>query len=88
MDKEVLQNRLDALHAELDRAEALDDDRREALRQSAKAIQARLEQAEKDPDDESLLDRLNEAVVQFEGTHPTLALAITQVINALVDIGV
>jgi len=88
MEKEKLDKLIDELHAQLDRAETLDDESRAALRQSAQELRARSERGNDDEADKSLLDRLNEAVVQFEGTHPELALAITQVITALVDIGV
>lgn len=88
MNKEKLENLLNELLAELDRAESVDEELRAALRRSASEIRERLARGEGQGADGSVLERLNDAVVQFEGSHPALALAITQVINALVDIGV
>lgn len=90
MDKQKLETLLKELHAELGRAEAVDEASRAALHDLSKEIRDLLKRGEHErrAGYRSLLDRLNESIVQFEGAHPTLALAITQVINALVDIGV
>ncbi len=90
MDKQKLEQLLNELHAELGRAEPVDDDSRAALRRLSKEIQELLRRSERERVDRyrALLDRLNGDIVHFEGSHPRLALAITQVINALVDIGV
>lgn len=90
MEKQKLEELLNELHSELGRAQAVDEDSRATLRQLAKEIQEILKRSEAERADRyrSLLARLNDAVMQFEGTHPSLTLAIAQVINALVDIGV
>jgi hypothetical protein len=88
MDKDRLDKILADLHAEVERAQDLEDEQRARLRQSAREVQARIERGEKRPDDDSLSEQLKEAVLRFEASHPNLALAITQAITALVDIGV
>lgn len=90
MDKQELNEMLQQLRDELNRADSLDADSRETLRSLATDIQNLLDRAEGDQRGgyKSLLDRLGEVVGQFEVSHPKLALAITQAINALVDIGV
>ena len=89
MDKQHLNELLTRLHTELQRTDSMD----EATRTALQALQADIQTALNLPADErlgyqSLIDQLRASIVQFEGRHPTLALAITQAINALVDAGV
>jgi predicted component of type VI protein secretion system len=90
MDKQQLDELLKQLHAELSQTASVDVESREALRTLMNDIQGLLNRAEGEQAKsyQPLLDGLNRAVAQFEVSHPKLALAITQAINALVDIGV
>jgi GNAT superfamily N-acetyltransferase len=88
MDKRKLNDSLKQLHTELTQVEPTDETR-ETLQSLSGNVQKLIESDASEPTHyKSLLDQLNESIVQFEGTHPTLALAIGQAINALVDGGV
>ncbi len=88
MDKRKLDDSLKQLHTELNQAEPTEETR-ETLQALSGNVQKLIEAETSEPKHyKSLLDQLNESIIQFEGTHPTLALAITQAINALVDGGV
>lgn len=88
MDKRKLNDSLKQLHTELDKAEPTDETR-DALQSLSGNVQQLITAEPSEPVHyKSLLDQLNASIIQFEGTHPTLALAISQAINALVDGGV
>lgn len=86
MSRERLRETLNDLHGELERTDADDPEARERVRAAAEALDAWLEGAE-EPDD-SLGDRLREAVARFEGEHPTLAATLQRVVDALSDLGI
>ncbi len=90
MDKEHLDELLKQLHAELHQIDTMDEARRKILRDLMAEIQSLLKRsdAERRRGYRSLLEQLQRAIVHFEGSHPKAALAITQVINALVKLGV
>ncbi|HLF02147.1 MAG TPA: DUF4404 family protein [Anaerolineales bacterium] len=90
MNKPQLDELLKQLHAELQQVDTVDGASRETLHALQNDIQNLLDRAEGEQAKgyRPLLDGLNRAVTQFEVSHPKLALAITQAINALVDVGV
>ena len=88
MDKRKVNDSLKQLHTELNQAEPTEETR-ETLQALAGKIEKLIDsEAAEHKHYKSLLDQLNDSIVHFEGTHPELALAITQAINALVDGGV
>jgi Domain of unknown function (DUF4404) len=78
---------LKQLQDELTRVETDDEATKTTIRSMAVDVQKLIDE-EATGDHKSVLDQLNAAITQFEGKHPTVALAITQAINALVDGGV
>ncbi len=88
MNKRKLNDSLKQLHTELNQAEPTEETR-ETLQSLAGDVQKLIDsETDEHKHYKSLLEQLNESIVHFEGTHPRLALAITQAINALVDGGV
>jgi chromosome segregation ATPase len=86
---EHLRRRLAELHAELERAEALDGESRAALEEVMRDIQellARSEGARREH--ASLAERLREASRHFEDSHPTLTATLGRVVDALVALGI
>jgi hypothetical protein len=77
---------LKQLQAELNKVEADDADTQVVIRSLSDDLQKMID--DETGDHKSLLDQLNESITRFEGTHPKLALAITQAINALASGGV
>jgi hypothetical protein len=84
-----LRQMLEELHAELQRAQGLDDRSRELLDSALSDIEDLLQRAEepgKRP--ESIVERLREAVGAFEETHPALTEAVGRVVDTLASIGI
>lgn len=86
MREERLRETLAELRQELARTDAADHDARERVQAAAREIEAWLERAEA-PED-SLAERLREAVVRFEEDHPRLAATVQRVVDALADLGI
>jgi hypothetical protein len=81
-----LRETLAELRQELARTDAADHDARERVQAAAREIDAWLEHAEA-PED-SLGERLREAVVRFEEDHPRLSATLQRVVDALADLGI
>ena len=85
-----LSNKLEALHrqihTELDTIENIDDDKRRMLEHLLADIAGALERAEQQ--EPSLLSRLDEAVEEFQVSHPDLTTAIGQVLDSLSRSGI
>lgn len=92
MDKRPLHELLQALHTQLQQTppptEAADRELLEAVSQDIQALLAGSSAGERPARDESLRARLDEAVRRFEQTHPTLTLALGQLIDTLSRAGV
>lgn len=92
MEKRELRQRLEELHRELQEAEPIDPAALELLRKVMEDIRRQLEAAEQgseaDPESESLIDRLRDAVNDFEESHPALTDAAGRVIDTLARIGI
>lgn len=90
MDQEQLRERLEHLQAELQQVRAVDDDSRKALAHLVADVQALLDGTGEDapPRDLPLADRLQEGIQQFQGTHPTLTLAMERVLDTLSQTGI
>jgi hypothetical protein len=85
---EDLRRRLAELHAELERAEALDADSRAALEAVLRDIQGILARSGAQRGPASLSERLREAGRHFEGSHPTLTTVLGRVVDALAALGI
>lgn len=89
MEREDLREQLAALHAALgDDGESVGPEARELLRAVMDDIQRVLDVEEGDEQPEGLVDRLRDAVEDFEESHPTLAEAAGRVIDALARMGI
>jgi hypothetical protein len=78
---------LEQLHAELQRADTIDERSRELLRSVLSDIEDVLAR-KPGHQPESIRERLRDAVGAFEETHPALTEAIGQVADALAKMGV
>jgi hypothetical protein len=98
LDREKLQQTLAELHAQLDEADSLDADLEAQLRDAASGIERALDKrhagdlAEStEPDVQqpaSTPELLEEAAVQFEQEHPTLAGTVRRLIDMLAQMGI
>lgn len=90
MNKPQLRQSLDELHAELEHTESLDDETRESLRHLMRDIQGLLEETGQPAArrSSSLNNRLNEALLQLEVSHPHLALNVERVLDAFNEMGI
>jgi hypothetical protein len=80
MSQDDLRRTLEHLHAELERAGDLDAATRDRLR----ALQADVRNAlDKSPAESSLRQRLEDAIIEFEASHPELARRLGRVIDTL-----
>ena len=89
MDEQQLHEKLEQLHAELDRMECPDSNQREILQKVASDIQDMLARQEEGAEHYGGLgERLKEAVAQLEASHPEATLRIRQVIDQLAYMGI
>lgn len=75
------------IHAELAAVERLDDEQRQALEHLQSDIAAALERCEAEQEPQ-LVERLNDAIDQFELSHPSLTAAIGHVMDILSRSGI
>ncbi len=88
MDNPSLREKLEQLHDELERTKGIDESNREYLQHLMMDIQSLLkqsgvEQSRKYP---LITERLREAIKRSEDSHPTLTLAIGQVLDHLAQV--
>lgn len=86
MTDQKLRDLLEQLHSELERTDSVDDKGREMLSHLNTDIQKFLDPAEED--DESLLERLQDAIDHFEVEHPAITAALSQMLNTLSNAGI
>jgi hypothetical protein len=84
--QQTLRSSLKKLHDQLSSAHALDAETRALLREVAQDIESVLASAE--PDSGSLKERVDEAAVRFEASHPQLAHTLGEITDALAKLGV
>jgi hypothetical protein len=87
---EDLRHRLEELHAELARTDAVDPEARAALEAVLADIRVLLARSEAEgrPEEGSLADRLRVAGRHFEASHPKLTTTMGRVIDALAALGI
>ena len=88
MPQEELYKKLTSLHESLQEADSLDDKSRALLDQIEDDIRKLMSDQGKEPEGETLLDRVKEAVQDFEEEHPKLTETVGQVMDALARFGI
>ena len=93
-----LESTLRELHAELEGASTADPEVRRLLGEALGEIQAKLgvadasaaplAEAETPSEGESLPDRLRDAALHFEGSHPTISTLINSALETLSRLGI
>lgn len=89
METEKMHQLLKELHVELENAENIDEDSQQLLKNISRDIQKLI--TNKKPDlkkKNDIFESLEEAVEQFEGTHPSLTAAINKIAEALSNMGI
>jgi hypothetical protein len=88
-DRERLRQTLGQLQAQLDNSESLDPAVAAKSRALMSDIQKALESGQlRAPHHRSLSERLQEAMLEFEGAHPTIAGTFGSVVDALARMGI
>jgi predicted component of type VI protein secretion system len=80
---------LDEVHAQLAHPDQLTEDKRSLLLHIRDDVDALLgKEAASPPTEETPQVRLEQAVAEFEGSHPTLAVALQKVLDTLSQSGI
>jgi hypothetical protein len=90
MPDENLRKLLEQLHDELERAESMDEKGDELLRHLNADIKDLLKRSGKGkgPPDESVIERLEDAIDHFEVSHPTLTRMLSEMMTILSNAGI
>jgi DNA mismatch repair ATPase MutL len=90
MNKQQLQQSLQQLRSELDRAQSLDAGARADLLKTMQDIETAIDDNDGLPADEqeTLIDQLKESLWQFEKSHPTLTMIMGRVMDDLNRMGI
>jgi hypothetical protein len=93
MPEKRLREELSHLHEELERASRVDAPSRELLESLLRDILRLLDSTPEERDaegdsDESLAERVGDAVRHFEESHPTLSVAVGRIATALSNLGI
>jgi hypothetical protein len=90
MNKQQLQQSLQQLRSELDRAQSLDAGARADLLKPMQDIETAIDDNDGLPADEqeTLIDQLKESLWQFEKSHPTLTMIMGRVMDDLNRMGI
>ena len=78
---------LEGLHEQLGEVVPADEKGQQVLDETRTHIRRALDE-DADHDDDTLVERLEDAVAHFEDTHPDLTNAITVVIDSLSNMGI
>lgn len=90
MDDKKLRRLLEQLHAELEHTESLDDKGRDLLRRLDADIRGLLNRSQGDAlqVQAPTLERLEAAINHLEITHPTLTMALSELLTTLNNAGI
>ena len=89
MTDQNLRELLEQLHNELERTEAVDESGRERLRHLDADIRSLLKRSGEEAEtDESMRERLQDAIDHFEATHPRLSLMLSEMMTILSNAGI
>lgn len=85
-----LKENLEQLHHQLQTAQRVDPQTRQLLEETLGDIRRILEQepAQAEDEEKSIVDRLNDAALRFEESHPTLANTIGRLADLLAQMGI
>ncbi|TLU87560.1 MAG: DUF4404 family protein [Chlorobium sp.] len=88
MEQQKLRELLDTLHHELEKVDSIDETT-EVVLSNLRADMQRLlaEKAGTAHEDESLVERMNEALDHFETDHPKLSMTIQHILDSLAKMG-
>jgi chromosome segregation ATPase len=88
MEQQKLRELLDTLHQELEQVESIDSTT-EVVMTNLRADMKRLldEKVDSIHEDESLMERMHEALDHFETDHPKLSLTIQHLLDSLAKMG-
>lgn len=84
MPKSRLNELLQALHGELQHPGALDDESRQLLQALGQDIERKLG----GDSDETLTERVTDAIERFEGRHPELTALLNRIADTLSSLGI
>lgn len=85
MDDETLRQLLEQLQGELKKAEKVDSQGRQLLRDLEKEIHNFLEQEDGEP---AFFGELEDSIKHFELTHPSLTRVLSEMLNTLNNAGI
>jgi predicted component of type VI protein secretion system len=90
MDDQELRGLLEQVHAEIERSGTVDEKERELLQHLAADIRDLLarSEGEENPAEPSVVKRLEEAVDQYEITHPDLTMLLSKLLETLSNAGI
>jgi predicted component of type VI protein secretion system len=89
MSQEKLRSDLEALHAELKQTKSVEGDERQLLQTLAEDIQKLLTRTEEPSEQyQGLGNQLRDAIAKLEARHPSVTLAMRQVIDSLSFLGI
>ena len=86
MTDKKLPELLQQLHDELERTESLDEKGREMLVHLDADIKKFIDPAEED--DDTIFERIQDAIDRFEVEHPVITAALSQILNSLSNAGI
>jgi uncharacterized protein YqgV (UPF0045/DUF77 family) len=86
MQNEKLQTRISELEKEVSALETLDEESRQRLLEALREIHSTL--GESGGSRRPQIGRLQDVVQKFEGSHPTLTLTLSRLLDALAEIGI
>ena len=87
MDKNELRDSLDNFHKELEKSASLESGDRERL-ESMEADMRQMLESQGAKRDDSLVEQLDQAVHQFEISHPELTIALGHLLDILSQEGI
>ncbi len=90
MDDQELRSLLEQVHAEIERSDTVDEKERELLTHLAADIRELLARSEGEENlsEPSVVKRLEEAVDQYEITHPDLTMLLSKLLETLSNAGI
>lgn len=86
MTDQKLPELLQQLHDELEKTESVDEEGREMLAHLNADIRKFIDPAEED--DDTIFDRIRDAIDRFEVEYPAITAALSQILNTLSNAGI
>ena len=88
MEQQKLRELLETLHRELEQVDSVDEGTEAVLTNLREDIRKLVDEKTGTPEeDESLLERMNDAVDHFEAGHPKLSMTIQHLLDSLANMG-